>query len=349
MNTTHPSFIEASHPEFLAEQREAQESMETQLRDTALQIDSYRQARRPVPSDRAWVREWPGLGSPKTWSAILSNDFRNISPAAKLPDYQGVLAAVAAQTKSRAAEELYEDLGGAQAVILGALRLMHHHGKDRLILIQGGSGSGKTSSLDLLQSSGASGSAIYRMDANETWKSQRVAMRAMLRSMHVQEAKIPTVTGEMMEKLKEVIREKGRVIIAIDEAHHVGGCVLNLFKTLLNDTEMLLILAGMDTLLHKLRAAASEEAKQLIHNRLFCRVQLAGPDEAGVKNFLSRRLRMEPTWKAATLANIAGMAAHCGNWSFLRRLVDQLATGGTTEPTDADLLGAAQTAAREIA
>lgn len=344
-----PTFIESSHPEFLAEQREAQDALETQLRSTATQIDTYRKTRRPVPSDRAWVREWPGLGSPKTWSKILDGDFAGISAAAKLPDYRGVLAAVAAQTKSRSAEELYDDLAGAQAVTLASLRLMHHYGKDRLILIEGGSGSGKTSSLDLLQASGASGSTIYRLDANETWKSQRVAMRAMLRVMRVQEANIPVVTGEMMELLKATLRDKGRVIFAIDEAHHVGGCVLNLFKSLLNETEMLLILAGMATLLQKLRAAASEEAKQLIHNRLFSRVVLAGPDRDGVREFLSRRLQMSPDWKVATLDQIAAAAVHAGHWSFLRRLVDQLATAGTDNPTDADLLGAAVTAAKEIA
>ena len=354
---TTASFIERSHPEFRQDHQpddldpspSAGTALEDQLRDTAVRIDAYRRARQPVPSENAWVREWPGLGSQKTYSKLLRGDFSAIAVAAKLPDYRGVLAAVSTQVRTRSVEELYEDLGGAQAVMLAALRLMHHHGKDRLILIEGGSGSGKTSSIDLLEASCASGSTIYRIDANETWKSQRVAMRSMLRALHVHESKIPAVTGEMMELLKSTIRERGRVTFAIDEAHHVSGTVLNLFKTLLNESEMLLILAGMATLLQKLRAAASEEAKQLIHNRLFCRVLLSGPDESGAREFLERRLHITSTWKRTTLQAIASQAVHAGHWSFLRRLCDQLATAGTSEPTDADLLGAARTAAMEIA
>lgn len=349
MNT----YIERSHPEYKADHASKPHTppsdIEIQLYDVGQKIENYRRARHPVTSENAWVREWPGLGSQKTYSKILRTDYTGINVAAKLPDYRGVLAALTAATKSRAAEQLYEDLGGAQAVMLAALRLMHHHGKDRLILVEGGSGSGKTSCLDLLCSGGSGGSTIYRLDANETWKSHRVAMRAMLRALRVQEAKIPTVTGEMMELLKETIRERGRITIALDEAHHVSGAVLNLFKTLLNETEMLLILAGMATLLQKLRAAASEEAKQLIHNRLFCRISLAGPDAHGAKEFLDRRLAIRGAWKQGTLSTIAAMATSSGHWSFLRRLVDQLTTAGTTEPTDADLLGAGQIAAREIA
>ena len=348
------TYLERSHPEFRSDLPDEAESspttaLENQLRDTAQKIDAYRRARQPVPSENAWVREWPGLGSQKTFSKILRGDFAGIAVAAKVPDYRGVLAAVGTQVRARSFEELYEDLGGAQDVMLASLRLMHHHGKDRLIMVEGGSGSGKTSSIDLLASSCASGTTIYRLDANETWKSQRVAMRAMLRAMHLQEAKIPVITGEMMELLKSTISDRGRVMFAIDEAHHVSGTVLNLFKTLLNETEMLLILAGMATLLQKLRAAASEEAKQLFQNRLFCRVQLGGPDEEGTRKFLQRRITGHQDWKRSTLQAIAGQAAHAGYWAFLRRLVDQLATAGTTEPSDADLLGAAKTAAMEIA
>lgn len=346
---TLPNYLEMSHPEFQEEQREAQQALQNQLRAVAGQINAYRQARTPAPSDRAWAREWSNLGSAKTWAKVLNGDFEHINVAAKLPDYQSVLAALTAMTKERAAEELYQDLGGAQAVALAALRLMLHHGKDRLILVEGGSGSGKTTSLDLLAASGAGGSKIYRLDADETWKSQRVAMRSMLLASGYPLAEIPDGTGAMMETLKLWVKQKGRVTFAIDEAHHVSGTVLNLFKSLLNSTEMLLILAGMATLFQKLRTAASEESKQLIHNRLFCRVKLAGPDESGVREFLTRRLKVPGDWKTSTLKAIAAAAVHAGYWSYLRRIVDQLAADGNLQPDDGDLNQAAVKAAAEIA
>lgn len=346
------SFIEQSHPEHAAEQREAHEAAGRELVSVARQIEAHRKGTRPEKSQNAWVREWPGLGSQKTYSNILAGGLSEINTAKKLPDYRAVLHAITANVGGGEREELYQDLPGAEAVTLAALRLMHHKGKDRLILIEGGSGSGKTSSLDVLESVGAGGSRILRMEADETWKSQRVAMRAMLRKLGVADAKIPAVTGEMMSLLVETINERGRIMIAIDEAHHVSGCVLNLFKSLLNKTTLMLIIAGMNTLFQKLRASASEEAKQLIQNRLYQRVNLAGPDAATARVFLKRRMNLNGCadgWKTGTMQTIAAHAVNCGHWSYLRRIVDQLATSGVREPGDAELLNAAENARAEIA
>jgi type II secretory pathway predicted ATPase ExeA len=342
METT---FTEHSHPEFQAEQKEA---LEMQLLTLAREIEGYRQARRPVPSDRSWAKEWPGLGSAKTWSKALAGDFGEMSVAAQLPNYRGVLAALASQRKSYAEEALYPDLGGAQDVALAALRLMHHHGKDRLILIEGGSGSGKTSALDLLQ--GAEGSGVmYRMEADESWKSPRVVLEVILKTLGVSELKIPASTGGRMELVIAVLNQKGRIFLVVDEAHHVTGAILNLFKSILNRTPALMMLAGMKTLLQKLRTAASEEAKQLFQNRLFCRISLGPPDAVGAREFLNRRLGTSGKWKLSTLDHLVAVATHSGNWSFLRRTYDHLTTAGNLDPNDADLLSAASSAAAEIA
>lgn len=343
-------FMERSHPEHEAETEAARETaLGTELRECAARIEAHRRARRPVPSDRAWVREWPGLGSPKTWALVMAGDLAGINVAAKLPDYRGVLAALETESRVRATEELYPDLAGAQETELAVLRLMHHRGKDRFILIEGGSGSGKTSALDLLATGPASGSMV-RTEADETWKSLRAGIRKLLEAMAVPEAKIPMETGKMMDLLVETVSRKGRIIIALDEAHHVNGQFLNLAKTLLNRTECMLILAGMATLFQKLRANASQEAGQLFHNRLFCRVRLTGPDKAGARIWLARRMSADGSkWKDSTMDAIAKAAMHCGHWSYLRRVVDQLHANGTGDPDDAALLGAADAAAKEIA
>jgi DNA transposition AAA+ family ATPase len=344
---TTPHFMEASHPDFLAEQQEA---LDTQLLTTAKEIEALRTARVPVPSQNAWVKEWPGLGSQKTYSKILSGELEDVNTAAKLPDYRGVLRAILADQKGRAAEVLYDDLPGAQAAILAALRLMHHHGKDRLLLIQGGSGSGKTSVLDLL-AKGAAAGALVRVEANDTWKSERVAMRDILLGLGDSLEKVEAMRsgGEMLARILEILERKGRILLAIDEAHHCTGRVLNLLKTLLNKSEVLLVMAGMNTLLQKLRANASEEAKQLIHNRLFQSVNLGGPDGASATAFLRRRMGVTTSWKAGTLTTLTETARHCGHWSFLRRVVDHLRMNGANQPDDADLLSAVNDAAREIA
>lgn len=348
MSTT---FVEASHPEHRAEQAEAAAAHAETLAELGGKIEALRRLRRPVPSDRQWAREWPGLGSAKTWGRVIRGDFEGMDVAARIPAYRAVLAALEAEAEGPRGEDLYADLAGAEEVALEALRLRHHHGKDRLILIEGGSGSGKTSALDLLER-GEGAAAMRRVEANESWKSLRVAMGDILKAYGLGTAKkpLPASTGERMDLLLEVIARSGRTYLAVDEAHHATGAVLNLFKTLLNRTEVLLILAGMGTLFLKLRIAASEEAKQLIHNRMFARIALTGPDAEGVGLFLARRLGVEaPGWKAATLKELARAAGNAGHWSFVRRVADHLRAAGLDAPDDADLMAARESALREIA
>jgi DNA transposition AAA+ family ATPase len=337
------TFTEQSHPEH----REAQADLARQLIDTAIIIEAHR--KNSGKSQNAWAREWPGLGSQKTYSKILESDLDGVSVEKKLTDYRAVLAAIAANVSATGVEPLYDDLPGSQAVLLSALRLMHHQGKDRLILVLGGSGSGKTSSLEVLASQGAAGTRLFRLEADETWKSPRAALRRMLLAVGAAEGDIKSSLAEMEDMLISRINQAGRCMLAVDEAHHVSGTVLNLFKTLLNRTELRLILAGMDTLFQKLRANASEEAKQLIHNRLFEKVRLSGPDQESAAVFFGRRLGMKPAWKASTMQTVAALAASSGHWAFLRRIVDQLRTSGIGAPSDGELLIAANAARAEVA
>lgn len=347
-------FAVMSHPERRAEMREEQETQAADLAKTLLglgaKIEVQRKLRSPAPSERQWVKNWPGLGSAKTWGRVLRGDLEGMDIAARIPSYRAVLSTLTAEIAMKGAEDLYTDLASAEKVTLEALRLMHHEGKDRLILIEGGSGSGKTSCLDLLEKGEAAG-AMRRVEGNEAWKSLRVAMGDILRAYGYggDKRSIPASTGERMDLLIEVIGRSGKTILAIDEAHHATGAVLNLIKTLLNRTGVLIILAGMSTLFRKLRITASEEAKQLIHNRLFARIVLGTPNSDDVRTFIARRLGAEGGWKPSTLKAISESAANAGHWSFVRRLVDHLQTHGIAAPDDAELMGARETALMEIA
>lgn len=351
------SFTEMSHPEARADARESaadqQAAIRLELVGTTKQIDAFRNARKNRPSDKLWCQQWPGLGSTKTWSAILRGKFDtiNIDEERWLSAYRGVLSALKSDVEERGQEELYGDLTAAESVSLAALRLQHHRGKDRLILIEGTSGSGKTSCLDLLMAGDAAG-AMVMLEADDSWGSPRAALAMMLRAMGEGGGKrpIPYDKHARKELLITAIQRRGRVIIAIDEAHHCTGPVLNLIKTLLNRTDALIILAGMDTLFRKLRAAASEEAKQLYHNRLFARIVLKAPSSEDARVFLERRLELSEGsgWKAATLKQLCSMSARAGMWAFFRRLADNL-RDGALPLDDASLLSAGQSAAREIA
>lgn len=339
------TFVEASHPE-AAEQRA---DYAANLIATAKRIDAIRQGLRPVPSDRAWVKQYPGLGSAKTWSKILKADTDGLNAASRLVNYTGVLTALEANAKERADEEFYDDLDPAQVVSITALRLMQHHGKDRLMLVEGGSGAGKTTSLQLLASGPAAGT-ITIIEADETWKSLRAALGDILEAIGVPEKHRPVSTAGRLRKLLATINQRGRIMLAIDEAHHCTGQVLNCVKTVLNQSDCLVILAGMNTLLRKLRYIASEESKQLFHNRLFAKVELSAPDQAGAAKFLNRRLGGEVAWKVGTLAQVCKLASNAGHWAFLRRVSDLLLDEGLSGPEadDVALMQAANQALAEI-
>lgn len=325
--------------------------LEVELKRIASLIDAHRQSLRPQPSDRAWVKKWHGLGSAKTWAKILKGDFNGLSVESQLPNYRGVLTILDATTRDRSTDVLYPDLPPAQALTLATLRLLHHYGKDRLILVVGGSGSSKSSSLEVLSQNEAAGNMVIVEASDVTWRSPRAAIIDMLRALGVSNEKIPNSTSEMLSLLLATLQRKGRIILAVDEAHHANGTILNLFKTLLNKTEVLLILAGMETLFQKLRAVASEEAKQLIHNRLYAKIQFRAPDVEGAEMFLTRRLELEGSpWKKATLKEVVARSASSGNWAFIRRVVDHLQDGGLTgaDVDDATLLTAASNAQLEI-
>lgn len=347
--TKQATFIEASHPEFAKEQREARDTYAAQLMEVARAIETHRLASQPERSQNRWVREWSSLGSQKTYSLILAGELDDIAVEKKLPEYRAVLSAIRANPDRLLEETLYEDVPGAQAVLLNAMRLVRHEGKDRFMSVEGGSGSGKTSSLQLLVRVGV-GVKIYLTDANETWKSTDVVIRRLLRLFGVPDADITKDRGEMLEKLKSTIRNQGKILLAIDEAHHISGSVINVLKDLLNGTDLRLILAGIDTLFRKLKKNAREEAMQLFHNRLFARIVLAGPDKEWAGEFISRRMGLAAaSWKDGTLAAISTVASYCGFWAFTRRLVDQLKASGISSPGDADLMKAVENAKIEVA
>lgn len=353
-----PGFMDRSHPEYRRDQAElegqAAAAASLELIATAKLIDAFREVRRKRPSDRAWVQQWPGLGSAKVWSKVLRGLTDGIDCEKRLTHYKGVLAALRANIEDRGREDLYADLyadlSHAEVASLATLRLLHHHGKDRLIIIEGTSGSGKTSILNLLKDGEVSG-AYHGTEADDTWSTTRNACHALLTMLGHGSVNqpIPHEKQARLNLLIEAIRGKGRILIAIDEAHHCTGPVLNLFKTILNRTDAMIILAGMDTLFQKLRAAHSEEAKQLYHNRLFARIALTTPAPEDVRLFLARRLHCThqgEVWKAGTVRRICTTSTHLGMWSFVRKTVDNMIDLGCTgeDADDASLLTAAEEA-----
>lgn len=328
-----------------------EETPGTELIATARLIDDYRKALPSPPSDRSWLKMWPALGSTKLWSSLLRGTAEKVSAQKRLAHYKGVLAALRANIDKRGEEELYSDLSHVEVAALATLRLLHHHGKDRLIIIEGTSGSGKTSILTLISQGEAAGS-YYGTEADECWSNIRNACHSLLTMLGYGSTQHPIPYGkkDRQDLLLKAISEKGRITIGIDEAHHFAPSVLNLIKTILNRTDAIIIIAGMETLFQKLRAAASEEAKQLYHNRLFARISLDTPAELDVRLWLSRRLECShegEIWKRGTINKLCRDSRNLGMWSYIRKTADVMIDCGHTgeRAEDSHLLNAAEEAA----
>ena len=321
------NYLELSHPERRSEQAEAQSDATAADRaagiaalfGVAREIRACQERLKPAPSDRAFVNQYPDLGSTTTYQK-LRDGAEERDPDVWLPKYSGVLASLRLAAMAAPGEEIYEDLAPARAIHSAVLRLARACGKDRLVVIEGPSGSGKTESLRI--EARRQGGAMVLVDADETWKSPRVALGDILRALG--ESDIPGNTVGCRDRLIALCGAR-QYVIAIDEGHHACASVLNMIKTMINRTSVRILIAAQGTLWRKLTAIASEEAMQLLHNRLNTRVQLHAPTPAEAGAFLSRRLGFERPLPVAMLADTAKAAAGLGHYAFLRRVADHLA------------------------
>jgi hypothetical protein len=319
------SYLEMSHPERRAEETEAaRETAETRaarvaaLYATAKEIRVYQEQMKPVPSDKAFVSQYPALGSTTTYQK-LRDAAEERAPDVWLPKYQGVLSSLRLAAMAAPADEIYEDMLPAQAIGDATQRLLLAHGKDRLVVVEGCSGSGKTEGMRLVAK--RLGGAMVIVDADDTWRSPRVALQDILRALGVGEC--PGTTVECRDMLIRMFIDR-QYIIAIDEGHHMCATTLNMIKLFINRSPVKFIVAAQATLWRKLTAIASEEAMQLLHNRMHTRVRLAAPTADDAGKFLARRLGISKDLPHGMVAETARQAAGNGHYSFLRRVADHL-------------------------
>jgi DNA transposition AAA+ family ATPase len=308
--------IDLSHPEHKAEQAD----LAAALVAIAKQIRDWQDAQKPRPSDEAMIRQFPGLGSSKTYKALREGNTAGLILENHLPKYRGVWASIEALAAQAAAEDIYEDLDPAMSVSYAVTRLIPNRGKERLVLIEGPTGSGKTESLRLVAQKYRGN--IAEIEAHEGWNTLTCALSDILRGLGCKKSEIPITKAGCIDKIIETLKER-RSIIAIDEGHHMTAQCLNVIKTIINRTNAVVVIAAIGTLWTKLTARNWEEARQLIHNRLLERVILRAPSTDDVETFLTRRCVLGGAIRSAA-AKVAQMAEHNGRYAFLRRVSERL-------------------------
>ena len=308
-------------------------SIESELVETAAKIAAWGESH--GMSRAQLVRNFADLGSEKSFRDISGGQLEGYNAENQLTKYRAVYATMEELANQGGEERIYDDLGTVVKIRRAFLGVVKATGTNRVLIVQGESGIGKTTAVGLLRGKYGTGRISY-VEASDVWAdSPNAFLGAILRALGVTE--LPAGRVQRLEEVQARLAISRRCLV-IDEAHHLGPHCLNTVKTLVNTTPGEFILVAIPTLWNKLQAHAYQEAKQIATNRLSERVKLT-LDEADVRTYLAKRF---PDAAAADLKTAARIirpsALLSGNYAFVRDVCRALAG------LDADTVSRAVTA-----
>lgn len=286
-----------------------------------------------------------GLGSDKTFNKILRRDFSEMKIEDKAVSYRHVLNLLQDVGEEAAEEPVFSDLIGANAVRKGVTRAMISTTVARVGVIEGESGMGKTSCLQVIHH--IYGKRIVQTEARGAWHDRPSALLGQILE-DLGEQPGPRNAVIRQRAVERALRASRRCLV-IEEAHHLGPRCLDVLKAIINQTKTEVIMAAIPTLLKRVEREAYEESLQLFRNRLAFRVVLR-LHKADIEDLLRRRLPVpglapDDLPKAAELLKLN--APKHGNLALVREVCRALretwAEEKLTRPvTLADLTAATQ-------
>ena len=306
---------------------------ESELVDIAAKIAAWGEAH--GMSRAQLVRNFADLGSEKSFRDISAGSLEGYNAENQLAKYRAVWATMEELSAQGGEESIYDDLGTVVKIRRAFLGVVKATGTNRVLIVQGESGVGKTTAVGLLRGKYGTGRISY-VEASDVWAdSPNAFLGAILRALGVTE--LPAGRVQRLEDVQQRLSISRRCLV-VDEAHHLGPHCLNTVKTLVNTTPGEFILVAIPTLWNKLQAHAYQEAKQIATNRLSERVKLT-LDEADVRTYLAKRFPDAAAGDLKTAARIIRPSALLsGNYAFVRDVCRALAG------LDADAVSRAVTA-----
>jgi len=297
---------------------DAAAKLAAECKQAADQVAAYQTERNW--SDRQLLLQFPDLGSSKDWWAMKKGLVEDRDGESLLIAYRSVLAQIDALRDAAArGETLYDDLHPVVELARAIPHLITTPGNDRVLIVQGEPGSGKSTAARMLRM--RLGAGIVLVEVSDAWGDKpRALLGAILRALGGHD--LPDSSIDRLDRVVEVMRGSRRVLI-LDEAHHLGPRCLNTVKTLVNLSTWGFVLLAIGTLWRKLERGAYEEARQLTTNRLAERIKLACPTERDCQRMLERRAGMKAEAKAAA-AILAKAAAVHGGLGFARDVCKRL-------------------------
>ena len=292
------------------------------------------------------VREYPGIGSDKTFTCLADGKVDGFDVETQLAAYRAVWATIEVLSGDGVREQLYEDMGPVVQIRRAMLEVMRSRGNARVLIVLGASGVGKSAALTILN--GRYAPRCLVLEACDVWRDSPSALLGeILRSLGMDHDALPPGRVERLEKAIELLCRSPRCMI-VDEAHHLGPHCLNTIKTLVNRTPGEFVLVAIPTLWGRLESQAYSEARQISTNRLSERLRL-DLTEADIARYLRHVFpdAAEDVIKAGAKV-IRSEALGNGNMAFVRDVagVARSACKADTELTASDLSQAVATAKR---
>jgi energy-coupling factor transporter ATP-binding protein EcfA2 len=220
----------------------------------------------------------------------------------------------------------YDDTTMALALRNAFAKTMTKTGPNRVILLIGPTGRGKSRAIEALQQIHGT-SRIVKCEATKVWRDKPLPML-----QHIWEQM--GFGGEFRgaaDGLKKVKAElkRSRKALCFDEAHYFGPDQLNAITSMVNDTPGEFIIAGQPTLWERLERdrGAYAEAQQLTRNRLSCRIKkgsLSSEDKSDIKLIVSRQLPWLKSQEDKACATLLLEAPKHGNLGFVRNVIERI-------------------------
>lgn len=267
------------------------------------------------------VRSFTDLGSEKSFRDIAGGQTEGYNAESQLTKYRAVYATMEELADRGGEERVFDDLGTVVKLRRAFLSVVKAAGTNRVLIVQGESGIGKTTAVGLLRGKYGSGRISY-VEASDVWAdSPNAFLGAVLRALGVSE--LPAGRVQRLEDVQGRLALSRRCLV-VDEAHHLGPHCLNTVKTLVNTTPGEFILVAIPTLWNKLQAHAYQEAKQIATNRLSERVKLT-LEEADIRTYLAKRFPDATPADLKVAARIVRPSALlAGNYAFVRDVAREL-------------------------
>ena len=305
------------------------------LRQLAAEVKAYQVER--GWSDARLCKEIASVGSSKTYKRILdpNDDLDQLSIENQLKNYQSAVDIVQnRRQKDRPAELEYDDFANCRNAYAAVMRasLEDMENVARLVIIEGNTATGKdTVKRYLLRKFPAN---AVEIEATELWKSPTTPLLTIYGALSIvrqadketrEQPKPPRHPRDILNEIVNELKER-KLILIVNEAHHMGVPGLNIFKTILNLTPTIVVFECIPALLTRLLGTNYEEAVQLTGNRLCERVYLSSPIAGEILLMLDRRgVAFDNIETRNDAANrIAADAPAFGNWRFVSQIVRKL-------------------------